>query len=110
MIIAVALSWRKEAEVIEKVLIPTLDPESPYTSPEGMRTALNRLKARWRILRREGVAAWWRLRKHQRRLIEQAFEISKAGGVGEAVLDISTDSKRKEIDESIDKRESDPGS
>jgi RsiW-degrading membrane proteinase PrsW (M82 family) len=110
MAVAVTLSWRKEAGVIEKVLLPTLDPESPYTTPKMMRTAFGRLKARWRILRREGISAWWGLRKHQRTLIEQAFELSKAGGDEGISPGTLTDSQLKDVNEAVENVNGNPES
>lgn len=72
-IIAVVLSWRKEARVIIEQLANELDPNDPYTAPVMMYTVRDRFRARWRTLWARGVSTWWTLRQLQRTWIELAF-------------------------------------
>ncbi|MCG3121083.1 MAG: hypothetical protein ALAOOOJD_04030 [bacterium] len=73
VIIAVTLSWRKEARVIAEQLADELPPDDPYVAPELMLTFRGRSRARRRLLWARGVAAWWTLRHLQRAYIELAF-------------------------------------
>jgi RsiW-degrading membrane proteinase PrsW (M82 family) len=73
VVIAVALSWRKEAHVIAHHLVGELDPNDPYVAPGMMLTAGARFRTRWRALWTKGLSAWWTLRRLQQSLIELAF-------------------------------------
>jgi len=73
VIIAVTLTWRKEALVIAEQLTDELKPNDPYVSPAMMLTVSGRLLARWRILWMRGIGAWWTLKQLQRAYIELAF-------------------------------------
>jgi RsiW-degrading membrane proteinase PrsW (M82 family) len=73
VIVAVALSWRKEAQVIAGQLVGELDANDPYVASGMMLTVRARFRARWRALWKLGVHAWWTLKQLQRALIELAF-------------------------------------
>lgn len=73
VIIAITLSWRKEARVIAEQLADELPPDDPYVAPDLMLTFRGRSRARRRLLWARGLAAWWTLRQLQRAYIELAF-------------------------------------
>lgn len=73
VIVAIILSWRKEARVIAGQLAVEMDPDDPYIAPNVMLTVRGRFRARWRTLRTRGISAWWTLRQLQQTLIKLAF-------------------------------------
>jgi hypothetical protein len=73
VVIALVLSWRREARVIVEYLSEELPLNHPYISPAMVLTFGGRFHARWRILMAHGIVAWWTLRQLQQALIELAF-------------------------------------
>jgi RsiW-degrading membrane proteinase PrsW (M82 family) len=83
VIIAVTLSWRREARVIAEQLADELEPDDPYVAPEMMLTFRGRWRARRRTLWGRGIFAWWTLRQLQRAYIELAFCKWRQRDIGE---------------------------
>lgn len=83
VIIAVTLSWRKEARVIAEQLADELEPNDPFVAPEMMLTFRGRWRARRRALQTHGIFAWWTLGQLQRAYIELAFCKWRQKDIGE---------------------------